>query len=887
MGSPYHRMALVLIRGWSRLVPGGRRGPWIAEWTAELAEAAVRGAKWVLLRRALLAGRDAVAVARLSRPRRRGPSSDTSHGGTSMLTALVEDLRFSFRTLRRRPGFAALAIATVAIGVGANTAIFSVVDGILWRSLPYPAEERLVAIWPAQWFSKREVVRLQEEATSFAAIAAHTTGGLTPITSGGIRELVPGLQVSADYFRVLGVPPLLGRGFEPGEDRSGRTDVVVVSQGFFRDRLDGETSRLGETRIVDDAARRVVGVMPADFEFFGGDAAVVRPLALSSDQPDFDGRFLQLIGRLKPGVEVAQATEELRVLAARWTATYDYNTNWANGADVVQLRDSVASGIRPTLLILLGAVGLTLVIAAANFANLLLARALARQSEMGVRIALGARPSRLLRQALTESTLLAVLGGAVGVALAIVGVRGLVALLPAATPRLTSVGIDGPALMYSAAVTLFTGWAAGLLPALHLSRGHAVGAMQAGSRSTTAGRSRHRLRAVLVAGQVAVAVILLVAAGLVVKSFWLVTRVDPGLEVDQVLTLTVLPSPVINRDAASLEQYFDVLRERLAALPGVSAVDAIHVLPIGGGGWIMGVSVEGVPPTGEWDGGVYWRPVTPHYFRTAGMRLLAGRGFTEDDVLGSEPAVILSQAAAEKYWPGVDPIGKRLRIGFVGQEWLTVVGVVADVHIVGLAQAPPAAVFAPYRQAVPALAQRNILQRVLTLRTTVPPADMVTPVRDLMRRVAPDVGIVRLEPMSGVVYRSLAERRAIVIVLGAFSVTALLLGAVGIYGMMSYWVGERRREIGIRIALGAGGGRVVGLVLGQGVRMAALGAGVGAAGAILGHRVLSNAVYQVSTTDPVVLGLGPVVLVLIAAAATMAPARRAARTDPLETMKGE
>ncbi len=883
------RLTKAVLRLWACIVPARKRKDWLDEWNAEVegfAHEHRQGGHVKLIRRASLAVADAVMVRRLAAHQGNVDATQSDRGQTMFFATLRDDVRYSVRTLYRSPAFAAAALITIALGVGANTAVFSVVDGILLRSLDYPEPDQLVAIWPAQWFSPREVRRLQEELTSYQSFAAYSQDGKTFSDSDGRATYVMGPLVSADFFDTLGRVPAIGRSFSDGEDETGANDVVVISHDWWQEQFASDSSVVGTTVTLNENTHTIVGVMPPELDFLQKDARYAVPLALTPGSPSFDGRWLQLIGRLRPDVEATQAAEELGAVVARWKEQFRYEENYGSDISVASLRDALVGPVQASLLLLFGAVGLTLLVAVINVTNLLLARAITRQREFTLRIALGARPARLVRQLLTEGMVLSIFGGVLALLVAWWGVHAIVTLLPSNTPRLDGIAVDMRVLMFAGVVAISTGLLVSLVPALQYVASSAGESLGTGSRGTE-NRKRQRLRSALVVGEVTFSVILLVGSGLLLRSLWGLNQREIGLDANNLIAFTVVPPRSINTDPVALDVYYENLLANVEALPSIEAADAIHVKPVSNGGWVMGITTD--PADGEQtDGfqGAWWRPVTAGYIRTVGMRVVAGRSFdTTDDATTARVAVV-NETMAREVWPGQDPIGKRFNIGFEGVDgWITVVGVTANVKHLGVTEATPATVYRPYNQTSTALSQRNILQRTILAKTRIQPEIAAAEIGRATSTIVANTPFVDLRPMREVVRESLAEPRALTLLLTIFAAVTLTLGAVGVYGLVAYSVSQRMPEIGIRMALGAKAADILRQVLWQGIKLAAIGVFIGVGIAFGLSQAYASVLHDVSARDPLIFIVVPTLLLVVAAITSYIPALKAGRADPATALK--
>jgi putative ABC transport system permease protein len=610
---------------------------------------------------------------------------------------------------------------------------------------------------------------------------------------------------------------------------------------------------------------------------------------MGPESPNYTGNWVNVLGRLAPGVTPDQAREELQTVFARWRQDYGYNTTFGNTATVVPIQEAVTTNVRQSMLLLMGAVLLTLLVATSNLASLLLNRALTRNQELAIRGALGARPGRILRQLLTESTVITSVGGALGVAFSVWGVHAIVGILPDSTPRIEYVALDARVLVFSVVLILLTGWAAGILPGLQL-RHPAFSSLHAASRGASESRARRGLRSSLVVTELALSVVLLVGSGVLLRSLGAMNSVDTGLQPDRLLTFGLWPASEINaRGPDGINQYYARVLDALSALPSVESSAAIHVLPVSGSGWNSSIEVEGrvTPPDAPYVG-VWWRPITPGYFETTGMQLSTGRSFVPQDNAGSPWVGIINESMARRFWPTEDPIGKRFTYGLEGNEQLiTVVGVVGNVKHLGITSETPPTLYRPFAQAGIRLNAMNVVGRWIVVRAVGNPEDVMDDVRRTVVATIPETPIVNLRPMTTVIQRSLADPRALSILLTLFAAAAVVLGAIGLYGVVAYTVRQRTRELGIRIALGASGGDVTASVIRQGLGYAAVGLPLGLLGAWVGSRAVADMLFQVSPTDPVTYVGVSLVLLVTVMAATIAPASQASKTDPLISLRAE
>ena len=808
---------------------------------------------------------------------------------TDIFAELRQDVVHSWRTLRRAPGFAVVALITLALGIGATTAIFSVVNGLLLRDLPYADPERLVRIWGAHTDSKQErgqvsaadFVDLKARQRSFATLGAFAWGGGTYIGTGDPVQLA-GLRVDATAFQTLGVKPFLGRTFVAGEDSAGANPTLVLGFAAWRRVFGGDSAIVGKTVNLSGRTRTVIGVLPPLFFFpTVAEAEIFAPLDLTPILRDVNRarKFhnLGLVGRLRPGTTFAQGRSELTAITRQLEREHpDANTNMS--VATVGMRDAVVGDARPALLVLLGASLVVLLIACANVAGMLLSRAVSRRQELAVRAALGAGRARLVRQMLTESLVLALCGGATGIALAFWATRALIAAAGEMLPAASQVAVDGTVLVTALLVTVGSGIVFGFIPALAASRGMQL-ALKDATRGSSGGVTRYRMRTALVTGQLALAVVLLVGAGLLVRSLLELQRNDLGYSVDSVLTFEVnLAGPRYTSNDAE-DQFFDALYTRLRALPGVSAVGGSGNIPLRGGS-MASLAIHGRPqPEGKLPE-VGYQPVSDDLFRAMGMALKRGRTFNAGDNGSAPRVVILSEGLARAFWPNADPIGARIRLGPNPTEpWNTVVGIVGDVRL-GVAGDPRPTAYVSSRQ-------DHWGGAAVVVRTAGDPMALLPAVRREMKALDVTLPIGSPASMSDVKSNRLADRRLPMQLMIAFALLALTLAAVGVYGVMAYSVAARTREIGVRVALGAQPRNVFGMVLRQGLGAAVVGLTLGLLGAAALGRVLAKLLYGVTPTDALTFVAVAAVLLAVTLVACFIPARRAVRVDPLEALRSE
>jgi len=801
---------------------------------------------------------------------------------------ILQDARYALRTLLRRPGFATVVILTLALGIGANTAIFTLIDGVLLRPLPYEQPERLVRIWGRNDFFGSEQTNINyldlldwRASTALPDIAAVNVSDITLHGEGDPQQIVHGLG-TANLFDVLGVEPILGRTFAPGEDQPGNHRVVVLSYAFWSSTFGADPGVIGDEIRLGGDSFTIIGVLPADFRnptLFVAESQPLlwRPVPYDVNDMGRGGHFLRAIGRLAPGATVEQAQQELDAITTRLAETYpDTNNGWFTALQ--PLRDSIVGDVRPTLLLLMGAVGILVLIACTNVANLLLARGLARRRELAVRAALGAGRTRLVRQLITESLLLAAAGGALGLAAATSLMRWLLAG-SAAQLAPEGLGIDLRVLGFAVLLSLATGIAFGALPSLRATR--LAEASSAGSDRSGGDRRQQRWRDGLVVAEVALSMVLLVGAGLVAKSYWLLHRVDPGLDPAGLLTLRVTLPDSTYPEFADRGAFFARLDESLQGLPGVRDFGAISILPFGGGYSCdsFGLEDRPAPAPGE-EPCAEIRFTRGDYFAAMGIDLLDGRTFTASDDAQAPAVIVVNRTFADTWWPQGDALGKRFKYGSRDAEgpWRTIVGVVDDVHHFGLAEAPPAEVYFPH----PQYPSRGL---TYALRVDGDAAGIVGAVRSRVSEIDPELPVHDVATMEQLIAGSLAAERLRSLLLATFAATAVLLAIVGLYSVLATAVSQRHQEFGVRVALGARAGDVLGLVMRRGLLLTAAGILIGLLGALALTGGMRSLLFEVSPSDPATFGAVALLLLAIAALACWVPARRATRVDPVLALR--
>ena len=811
------------------------------------------------------------------------------------LEDLLQDLRYAARTLRKNPGFTMIAALTLALGIGANTAIFSLVNGVLLRPLPYAQPERLVGT--TEYYPQGALEVMREQSRTMELVGVSDNGEFNLTGSGDPVRLI-GNSVSADFFSVFGEQAAMGRTFQDGEDQPGKDQWVVLSHALWEHRFQSDPNIVGRWITLEGVDREIVGVMPADFRFPSPKTELWVPLHMDPRATGiyWGDSYMPLIGRLRPGATVQQARTEMKIMRRRVLAAFAWrmpDESFADGT-VVSLEDAIVGDARGKLLILLGAVSLLLLIACANVANLLLARATTREREVAVRVALGASRWRILRQLVTESVLLSLLGGALGLGVAVGGLSILKAALPADTPRLADVALDGQVLAFTAVLAILTGVIFGLVPALGASRVDMTATLKSGGQRNASG-GNHRASKLLVVGEVAVSMILVIAAGLLVKSLWILSGTNPGFRAESVVTARITPNEMLCEVPGRCLAFYDELLNRTRALPGVKNVAAVNGLPLGGGAEIFPIEVEAHPIPDGAKVPMFWEKiVTPDYLSIMNIPLLRGRGFTEADAAPEAQAVlIVSKTTAEHFWPGKDPVGQHIRAKWEPNVWRTVVGVVGDVREYNIrsdsASWIDGVMYAPYgAHAIRGSgADAPPAEMTLVIETAGEQVQIAGDLKNTVASLNHDVPVSQIGPLKNWVAEALAEPRSISGLFAVFAGLALLLGAVGIYGVISYSVAQRTREIGIRMALGARRQEVLLLVMGQGAKLALAGVAIGIAGGLTLTRLMSGLLYGVHATDPVTYGAVAILLMLVALVACFLPARRAMRVDPMVALRYE
>ena len=810
------------------------------------------------------------------------------------MDVLRQDFLYAIRRLLKAPGFTAVAVLTLGLGIGANSAIFSVVRGVLLKPLPFPQSDRLVGVFhyvdgKRAVMSGPNFIDIAHSARTLENAAAIQKSRLI-LTDAGDPVRLDIAKVSASFFDVLRVRPALGRTFAPDESTPGKNDLIVLSHGLWQQRFGADPGVVGRRIVIDGVRKEVIGVMPADFNY-PRDSAAWMPITY--DRAFVTGQrgawYLSVVARLAPGVTPQQSASEVEAIAATLAQQYP-DADGSISMTTYPLLESIVGDIKPSMLVLLGAVGFVLLIACTNVANLLLARAAIRETEMAVRSALGAGRGRLVRQLLTESVVLSFLGAAIGLILAVWGVAFLVQLKPDGIPRLDAVRVDGVVILFTAGVAALTGVLFGLVPAMHSTRRTVASSLKEGGRGAIGARGGARTRGALVVGELALALMLLVGAGLLMRSFLRLQSVDPGFRPDHALTfeLTFPDSRYGDDHEERIVSFFDQLMPRLRALPGVTNAGAVMGLPLSGMAFDISFEIVGHPPVPPQDQpSMQIRVATPSYFSTIGIPLKRGRVFTEDDRAGSKQVVLITESAARQYFPNEDPLGKTIKLGwgkrvkgqrlFAGGE---VVGIVGDVKEQALASEDEPQLYMPMRQ-------WPVQSMAVVVRTATLPMALADAARNDVQSIDPALPVSRIRPLDEIVARSISQPRFYMLLLTIFAAVALALASVGIFGVLSYAVAQRTREIGIRMALGAQERSVVQMVVGHAMVLVAAGIGIGAVLAFVASRGLSTMLFSVTATDPATFASVAGILCLVALVASYIPARRATRVDPIVALRSE
>ena len=812
------------------------------------------------------------------------------------LKRMINDLKFAFRQLRKSPGFTLTAVLTLALGIGANTAIFSLVDSIMLRPLPFPHQDRLVGInsGDVSPFPKGWIRALGEHSGSFAAISGFGADAESNVAGTDSSDRVFGATAMTNVFDTLGIHPLLGSFFTRDEEQPGQDLVVVLSFGYWQQRFGQDPNVIGQTVRIDGVSRRIVGVMPAGVRFPYADTQFVIPVAFKGGDPIDPWRTFDLraFGRLKDGVTPAKARAELHGLRASLVPLFPWRMpdSWASDLTVVPLLESEVGAMRPRLLLLFSAVGFILLIACANVANLMLARAAAREREMALRGALGATSGRLIRQLLSESILVGALAGIAGLLAASASLRGLVLLLPSDTPRLNEISLHAPVFLFAAAASLVAGFLFGLIPAIKMSTPNLQKGLHTTSRGATGKASQFRVSTALVVSQIGLSVVVITAAGLLLRSLYSLSKVDPGFQTERVITAEVSMDATACRQQGRCDAFFQTLLGNAQAIPGIDSIALTDSLPLSGRDNNYVYDAEGHPRDARQNAQLATeRIVSTDYFRTLGMRLTRGRILNAQDASGASHAAVINQRMAERLWPQQNPLGRHI-LSVVDEStpavWnndaaAVIVGVVSNTHGSGLADGFADEVYLPMTNT----REQPVMDVLLRTRTS--PTEAADALRRVVKQTDPLVPVTRVRSLNEVVSASVSASRSLAILLLSFGALALLIGGVGVYSLIAYIVSWRTREIGIRLALGAMRWQIVGAIVRQSLLLAVGGSAVGLIVAALLMRFLRSFLFGVSVLDPITFCAVPAVMFLLALGAAWIPARRAASVDPMETLRNE
>lgn len=815
------------------------------------------------------------------------------------VSGMWQDVRYAGRMLRKSPGFATIAILTLALGIGANTAIFSVVDAVLLKPLPFHDPASLAMVWednPAHGLLHNTVappnfLHWKQQNHCFSAVAPFVDRPMN-LTGAGEPEQIAVEYVSPNFFSLLGVNPMLGRGFSPGEDQPGKSKVVVLSYGLWQSKFGGDLAIIGQTVKLSGVPHTVIGVTAPDFDFYVSEFSATgerprlwAPLPEPAEWQDWSkvGRFLRVIARLDSGVSLQQAQAQMNVVAANLAARYPaYDKGW--GVALISLRNQLSGTLRPALLILLGAVGFVLLIACANISSLLLSRATGRRREIAIRVALGASPGRIIRQLLTENLLLGILGGAFGAMLALWTTKALVHSGSASVVNVSNVTLDWRILAFAATLSLLAALLAGILPSLMAARGEVAAALPEGGRSSSEGRKSLAARSAFVVVQISLALVLLAGSSLLIQSFLRLTQVNPGFRISRLLTFQVtLPDSKYREDAARIA-FFAQFLAKIRALPGTASASADATPPFSsvGARAATDFAIAGEPPRPPGQSlGTDVRVVASGYFRTVDIPLLRGRTFNDRELAQPSNVVVINKTFAERYFAGKNPLEQKIILDMEDTNLPDeIIGVVGDVHESNLASTPVPIAYWPYPQS-------PYSAMTIVVRTATPPLSMVPAIRETLQQLDKEEPMAKIATVDQLVSDSVASSRFTMLLLSAFAGLALALACIGIYGVMAYSVAQRTHEIGIRLALGAQSRDVLRLVLGQGGRLAFIGVGIGLPAALILTRLMTTLLYRVSASDPSTFAAVALLLALVALLACYLPARRALRLDPTVALRHE
>ena len=838
---------------------------------------------WDGLARSLRAADAAHARPRLERLANRFDGTHINRKGPQMLADLITDIRYALRQLIKTPGFTVVAILTLAFGIGATSAIFSVVNSVLLRPLPFPEPERLVrvhevvpqygrfAVAPATFLDWRAQNSVFERMTVYGNTSATFDTGNGP-------ERVTGASVSWEFFDVLGVQPARGRAFRPDEDVPTKNNVIILSHGAWLTRFGGNPDIVGTPVSISGIPMVVAGVMPAGFGFPSRTIEYWRPIALNPANATRGAHFLAVIGRLKPGRSEDQARAEIKTISERLAQQYPDDAAKESG-DVVLLHEQITGSISTMLWTLFAAVAVVVLIACANVANLLLVRASVREKEIAIRTALGAGTTRLIRQMLTESVLLAVAGGSLGLLLAYLSIAPIQTLSAGSIPRASEIALDGRVLAFAFGLSLITGILFGLAPAWQASRAGIGAVLKEGGRSSSTSGGRW-VRSALLVGEVALSLMLLVGASLLIRSFAKLASVDPGFEADRVLAFQVALPGRAYPEPHNIIGFYDRLLEKMQASPGVEAAGMVQSLPLRGG-YVLSVTIEGRPPVQSGDEpSANFRVASPGYFKALGIPLLRGRLLEDRDLEKSPMVAVVDEMFAKRHFPNEDPVGRGIDIGNGSDGYYRIVGVVGDVRYEALDEPPAPTMYIPFKQ-------DPFSQMWLVARTTGDPAGFAGRARELVRETDKALPAFTISPLNDIVDESMAQRRFSMLLLVLFAGVALFLAAVGLYGVVSYTVGQRTQEIGLRMAIGAAPSQVMAMVVGGGMKLAVAGILIGIAGSLAAASYIASLLFEMEPYDVTSYAATALVLLAVAALACFVPARRAMRVDPIIALRNE
>ena len=874
------RLHLRLVRFIGLIVPRRMRADWRQEWEAELQHREAMLADWDrlnwrskfdLVARSLGAFRDAMWLQ-----------------SYRWEDEMIQDLRYGIRMLMKNPGFTFVAVLTLALGIGATTAIFSVVNTVLFRPLPFHDPDRVITVWEPSRDGRTlgltdvEYFDYRSQNHVFDDMAAYAIGTLS-LTGSGEPERVAAMGGSASLFTVLAVPPVLGRTFTDEEDKPDAPQVALLSYGLWQRRFGADPNVIGKEVRVSEVSTTIIGVMPRNFQFINREVDLWVPLGLDPNNVNPRNRSYSIVARLKPAVGVQQARQEMNALAARLADEqknrYPQGANTTSSLNLIPIYELIVGDSQRMLVVLLAAIGFVLLIACANVSMLSLARAEARQKEIAIRLAVGAGRIRIIRQLLTEGALLSALGGAVGLLSAGWGIDALRAIAPPNIPRLDEVTVDGTVLGFVLIVSLVTAGIFGLVPGLQASRPDLQASLKEGV-TVSASSGRRRTRRLLVVSEVALALMLLIGAGLMIKSFSRLLNLDPGFNPKNVLTARLSLPSARYQQKQQVDTFYSQLVQRIEAIPGVEVVGLGSHLPLSGVNSNASFEIEGRPRMSE-DviQNADYRMVSRDYFRALGVTVLKGRYFTEADREDAPGALIINSTMATNYFPGEDPVGKRVNLGTPGSPWLTIVGIVNDVKHNGLTAGPKAEMYFLHSQHAYANPFGVWRPMMLAVRTTVDPLSVSGSLKEAVQTLDKDLPVARLQALDQIVSSSIAQARFAMLLMTIFSLVALALAAAGVYGVVSYSVAQRTREIGIRMALGAQPRQVLRLVIGQGMGPALLGVAIGLVGALALTRLIQTLLFVVSATDPLTFASVAVLLAVVAFLACYLPARRATRVE--------